>query len=120
MSKAYSEDLRIRVIRYVEGGASTYAAARRFEIGVATVGRWFRQWRHSGMASAGPRGHPGGSKLDAHADFLLDLFKKTPDLTLEDVRRRLFEEHGVTAGIGTVWRFYDRRGITFKKKPVRV
>ncbi len=78
MSKAYSEDFRIRVIRYVEGGASICAAARRFEIGVATVGRWFRQWRRNGMAAAGPRGHPGGSKLDAHADFLLDLFKKTP------------------------------------------
>jgi transposase len=40
-----------------------------------------------------------------------------PDLTLEEIRVRLFDEHGHKAGIGSIWRFFDRHDISFKKKP---
>jgi transposase len=112
-------DLRERVIGHVSGGASTHAAAARFEIGVATVGRWMRRYRATGSMRPGRQGKPRGSKLDAHEDFLLGLVSDEPDLTLEEVRARLLATHGMTAATGTVWLFYDRRGITFKKKPVR-
>jgi transposase len=32
------------------------------------------------------------------------------------MRRRLAEERSVRAGYGTLWRFFDRRGITVKKR----
>ena len=119
MSIAYGVDLRERVIRYLERGATIYEAAERYEIGVATAGRWMREWRNMGQLEPGKRGHPPGSKLDQHADYLLKLLADQPDLTLEDVRRRLLDDHGMSAGIGTIWRFYNRHKISFKKKPVR-
>lgn len=119
MSIAYGVDLRERVIRYLEQGATIYEAADKYEIGVATAGRWRRDWRKTGHIEPGKRGHPPGSKLDQHSDYLLKLLADQPDRTLEDVQRQLLEDHEMSAGIGTIWRFYDRHKISFKKKPVR-
>ena len=62
------------------------------------------------------KGTPGGSKLDAHEGFLLGLIEIQRDITLAEMRARLFEERGVSAGVGTLWRFFDARGITVKKR----
>jgi transposase len=41
----------------------------------------------------------------------------TVDITLAEMRGRLAAERGVHAGIGTLWRFFHRRGVTVKKSP---
>lgn len=119
MSRAYGIDLRKRVVNFVEGGGTLQDAADRYEVGYATVVRWLRLKRETGSLDPDRIGHPPGSKLDAHEFWLLSLLENVPDLTLDDVQRRLLDEHGMTAGIGTIWRFYNRQGISFKKKPVR-
>jgi transposase len=48
MGRALSEDLRGRVIGAIEDGLSTRAAARRFSIGIATAGAWYRRYRRTG------------------------------------------------------------------------
>ncbi len=42
MPKAYSRDLRERVITAVEAGASRREAAERFEVSVASAVKWLR------------------------------------------------------------------------------
>ena len=59
------------------------------------------------------------SPLKRHEEWLLALVKHEPDLTLGEIQRRLLEERQQTAGIGSVWRFFERHGISFKKKPTR-
>jgi transposase len=44
------------------------------------------------------------------------LVAKEPDLTLEEIRYRLRREKKLDAAVSSVWRFYDRNEITFKKK----
>src|ERR1700745_1508768 len=44
MPKAYSCDLRERVITAVETGASRREAAERFEVSVASAGKWLQRW----------------------------------------------------------------------------
>src|SRR3954452_3348413 len=63
-----------------------------------------------------PARRPPGSKLDPHRDFLLAAVEAEPDSTLGELQRRLVEERGVRAGIGTIWTFLDRYDLTFKKK----
>ncbi|MBA3413686.1 MAG: helix-turn-helix domain-containing protein, partial [Chloroflexia bacterium] len=46
--RAYSVDLRERVVAAVAAGATHAEAAARFAVGVATVGRWVRRWREAG------------------------------------------------------------------------
>ncbi len=117
MGRAYSSDLRGRVIDMVAAGASARNAAARFGVGVATAILWVRRWRESGERVARRQGNPGGSKLDAHEVFLLGLIADRVDITLGEMRARLAEERRVSAGIGTLWRFFAARGVTVKKRP---
>jgi transposase len=116
MSGAYSVDLRERVLDAVDAGSSARQAAARFGVGVATAIRWARRWRETGERTARKQGHPAGSKLDAHEAYLLGLIEQTVDITLEEMRLRLADERSVRAGYGTLWRFFDRRASTVKKR----
>lgn len=57
MTRSLSGDLRGRVIAAIEDGITTREAARRFRIGIATAGAWYRRYRETGEtggAQAGP------------------------------------------------------------------
>jgi transposase len=117
MPKPYSRDLRERVVRAVEMGASCHEAAAAFEIGVSSAIRWVARWRQTGSAAAKPMGGKH-SPLDAHKAWLLELIAAEPDLTLQEIRGRL-RVRGIKVSASSVWRFCDRHDITFKKKPAR-
>lgn len=116
MSRAYSEDLRDRVLDAVASGSSARGAAARFGIGVATAVRWVRRWRESGERRAQRQGYPKRSVLDLHEAFLLGLVDEQSDITLDEMCARLREERGVSVARVTVWRFFERRGWSFKKR----
>jgi transposase len=117
MSRAYSQDLRDRVIdAALKQRLSARAAAERFGIGVATAIVWVRRARETGSRAAKPRGQPRGSKLDAHREAILGWIDAKADITIAEIRERLSAEHDVTAGVGTVWEFLHRCGLTFKKR----
>jgi transposase len=117
MPKPYSRDLRERVVRAVEAGASCHEAAATFEIGVSSAIRWVAQFRRSGSVAAKPMGGKR-SPLDAYKDWLLALIRAEPDLTLQEIRARL-AARGILVAASSVWRFCDRHGLTFKKKSTR-
>ncbi len=117
MTRAYSSDLRERVIDAIDGGLSTHKAAKRFDIGVATAVRWRRAWRDHGEREARKQGPKGGGKLDAHEVFILELVEEQPDITLVEIGERLVAERSISAVPSTIWLFFERRGITFKKRP---
>jgi transposase len=117
MTKAYSLDLRERVIAAVEGGASRREAAERFEISVSSAIRWMQRWTSAGNAAAAPQGG-SRSPLEDHASWLLALIAAQPDLTLEEVVAAM-RKQGIAGSRTAVWRFFERHGITFKKNSAR-
>jgi transposase len=119
MARAYSQDLRDRVLEAAASGLSVRQAAARFGIGVSTAIVWVRRVRTTGEDKPRRQGPPRRSKLDAHADFLLGLIATDPAITLNEMQVRLAEEQAMTAGVGTLWRFFAARAITFKKKRAR-
>ena len=119
MARAYSRDLRERVIGAALGGQSARQAAARYGVGISTAIVWVRRARQTGEWVARRQGKPRGSKLDAHADFLLELIEATCHISLKEMQARLREEHSVSAGIGTLWRFFTARAITVKKNRSR-
>ncbi len=115
----YSNDLRVRVITVVESGVAARAAARQFVIGDSTAIRWAKRWRETGSYEAKSNRGKSRSPLKQHEEWLLALVRQEPDLTLEEIQARLLEERQRKAGLGSVWRFFDRHGISFKKKRAR-
>jgi transposase len=86
---------------------------------VSSAIRWAQAWRERGDVSAKPQGGDRRSgRIEAQASFLLKAIELTPDVTLAELQAKL-REHGVAVGIGTLWRFFDRRGISFKKNRAR-
>jgi transposase len=117
MARALSQDLRDRVVGAIEGGLSCRAAAARFGIGAATAIRWRQLALRHGRAVAKKQGGDKRSgRIEAHADFLLALVEDEGDPTLAEIQARL-AERGTPVGLGTLWRFFDRHGITRKKRP---
>ena len=118
MPRAYSSDLRIRVIRAVEDGFSARGAGRRLGIGESTATAWVGRWRQTGGVEAKSQKGRSRSPLKPHSDWLLALIGERADLTLEEIRG-LLGEHGVRVGVSSIWRFFDRHGISFKKNRAR-
>jgi transposase len=118
MARAYSEDLRIRLVRYVEGGVSARSAAKVFGVSESSAIKWMQRWRRDKSVTPNPvRGHRR-ALLEGHADWLLELIEAKPDLTLEEIRT-LLKKRGVRVSLWTVWSFYERSEMSFKKNRVR-
>jgi len=115
MSRALSLDLRIRVLAAVEAGASHRQAGERFGVSAASVSRWRRLAREQGEPRPGPLGGDRRSRrIEAHAPAIRTLLDAKPDITLSEIKAGLAEQ-GVAVGIGTLWRFFRRHGLTLKK-----
>jgi len=118
MTRAYSSDLRARVIGAVAGGLSARSVAKVFAVSASSAIKWVQHWRRDGRIAASPvRGHRR-AVLDPDAAWLLDLIATKPDITLAEIRTAL-AARGVVVSLTTVWSFYDRHGVSFKKKPLR-
>jgi transposase len=113
MPKPYSCDLRLRVIGSIETGASRREAVELYGISPSVVVIWARRWNETGSILAKPS---RGSvlPLDEHAEFLLDLVTKQPDLTLDEIVAAM-SKAGIVGSRTAVWQFYERRGFSLKK-----
>ncbi len=117
MARAYSQDLRDRVIDAALAGLPARRAAVQFRVGIATAIGWVSRARRSGERGARRQGQPRRSKLDAHRAFLLGLIEATSDITIVEMQERLAAERGIKASVGTIWTFLDRCDMTVKKRP---
>ncbi len=117
MARAYSQDLRDRVIDAALAGLPARQAAARFGVGIATAILWVRRARENGERKARPQGQPRRSKLDPHRAFLLGLIEAKDDISLVEMQEHLERERGVRASIGTIWTFLDRCTMSVKKSP---
>jgi transposase len=117
MPRSYSVDLRERVIETVEAGATRHAAAVQFKVSVSSAIRWVQRWRASGEIAAKPRGG-SDSPLEDHEAVLLALASEQPDLTLDEFCAVL-KQREITTSRVSIWRFFSRHGLSFKKNSAR-
>jgi transposase len=116
MSQALSLDLRSRVLAAIAGGLSCRKAAERFGVSASSAIRWRAREREQGDARPKALGGDRRSgRIEAHAELILGLVEESPDITLMEIKAALAENE-VAVGIGTLWRFFDRRRITLKKR----
>lgn len=117
MAKAYSQDLRERVIEAVEAGQTRHAAAARFKVSASSAIRWVQRWQVSGESAAKPRGG-STSPLEDHEAVLLSVAAEQPDLTLDELCGVLRQREIATSRV-SLCRFFARHGFSFKKNCAR-
>jgi transposase len=113
--RAYSMDLRQRVLADCDAGLGTSAVAAKYSVCPAWVRRVKQRRRETGEVQP-RRGRPGpksalsGDTPDGRR--LAELAKAEADLSAGEYRDRL----GLGCHPTTVWRALRRLGLTFKKK----
>ena len=115
MARAYSLDLRKRVVAAVTGGQTCRTG---LGVSVASVVKWSQRFRATGSAAAKPMGGWRPYTLEGERHWLLMRVSEAPDLTLRALAAEL-AQRGITVSHYAVWHFLLREGITFKKKPAR-
>ena len=118
MARAYSLDLRERVVGLVASGETCRAVAELYDVSVASVVKWSQRARATGSAAAKPMGGRRPYLLEGERDWLLARLAEKPDLTLHALLVEL-GERGVVVSCDTLWRYLKRQGISFKKNRVR-
>lgn len=115
MPKAYSMDLRARVISAVDAGESLVSVARRYEVSKRWIGKLLRQRRETGSIVSLPRRGGRKPKLAEHYERLRGLVAARPDATLHELREKLPVRVSITA----LWSALRGLGLAFKKSSVR-
>lgn len=118
MTRAYSNDLRERVVAAVTSGESCRVVAARFGIAVSSVVKWSQRFRETGKVAPGKMGGHRPFLLEPHRDFIIERITQSSHMTLHQLKEELVA-HGVVVSHDTVWRFLRREGLSFKKNPVR-
>ncbi len=115
--EAYSMDLRERVAgAYDRGEGKSPQLAERFGVSVSWVRALLRRRRETGTLEPTEYTPGPNRKLsETQRDRLIELAGREPDLTLEQMRRRL----RLKCVLSTVWRELNDAGFSFKKSRSR-
>lgn len=116
MTRAFSDDLRSRVLAASRDGMSARSAAARFGIGISTAIAWIANAR-VGQLTPAKQGRRSGSRLDANEDFIIGMIEEEKDITLNEMVVRLREDRAVLMGRSALDVWLRKRGWTFKKRP---
>lgn len=118
MAKPYSDDLRERVVRAVEGGSSRREAAGQFDVSVSFVVKLMQRVQATGSFRPGDFGGHKEPKLAQHEVVVRELVEQTPSATLLELQKKL-NERGVEVGKSSIGRFLKRLRISYKKNALR-
>lgn len=109
MSKAYSNDLRERVIKSYEEGMPKRSIVEVFKIGIRTLNRWIKNYLETGRIEAKKRSRYRKRKVED--EELKKYVEEQPSATLEQMAKH-FKVRAVS-----IWHRLKKLKITRKKKP---
>lgn len=114
--KAYSQDLRERILQTVDEGKTQAQAAQLLKVSEASVKRYVRQRREKGHVRPKPiPGRPATKRgaLEAHLQPQLE---KQPDATLQEHCESWQARGGIKVSLSTMSRAIEKLKWTRKKK----
>lgn len=114
--KAYSEDLRLRVLAALDGGMSRAQAARTFQVSGSSIDRWRTQ--RSALGHLRPKRSPGRPRkigMSAEARLRAQL-GAAPDATLPEHVSAWTHQQGTSLSRWTMSRAIARLRFSRKKR----
>jgi transposase len=113
--KAYSQDLRMRVLAEADDGARVGEIATALRVSVSYVSKVLSRRNTTGETAARPQRCQLTPKLAELHDSIRAAVAARPDATCAELRRWLLETHKVSASEGLMHKTLVRLGLTFKK-----
>jgi transposase len=119
MAKAYSNDLRERIMRFYENHAdyTQQELADEFAVSQSFIEKLLRRWRTTGSSAVLPAGGGQVSPLRQHDATLEQLVAAQPDATLAELQARLATKTKLQVSVPTVCRALQRLRLRRKKSP---
>lgn len=118
MGRAYSGDLRDRILAHVSAGHSCRAAARRFGVSPSCAIKLMRHVAKTGSTAPRHQGRPSGAgKLAGYMSQLIRWVEATPDITMPELAERLQAETKVVAHPASLSRVLVAAGFRYEKSP---
>ena len=114
MTRAYSTDLRTRVVTAVRVGSTCRVVADRFGVAVSSVVKWSLLEARTGSVVPGRTGGHRKPILAPHHGWLMARLEACSEVTLFAPRDEL-RARGVQVSHDKVWRYLRGAGLSFKK-----
>ena len=114
--RAYSMDLRDRVLRDSDAGLPVAAVAVQYHVSASWVRRLKQRRRETGEVAPRQQRYGRHPVLAPQLHTLAALIQEQPDRTLADLQVAL----GTSASLATIWRAVKQLGFTLKKNGTRV
>lgn len=115
MPHPLSNDLRKRVVKFVEAGHSRHEAAEHFGTSVSFAVKLMNRYCETGRVDPKPRGGFRHSKLGPHRVFILRQVEAKHDISMPELAALLRKAKGVEVAPATLSRFLIACGLSFKK-----
>lgn len=116
--RAYSLDLRVRIVEVVKDkGLSKAAAAELYGVSRASVYRYLDLDREGNLA---PKDHPGQAPrlTEESCEKLLQQLEDNNDLSLEEHAAKFSEATGITLKKSSIANYFSRLNVRRKKSPL--
>jgi transposase len=110
--KAYSLDLRERILADCDAGLPTEEVAAKYRVSSSWVRRLKQRRRETGSIAPKAQRHGSPPKWTEHAEAIAEAVRRAPDASVEELRLRL----GLSLSHATLWRAIKALGFTLKKK----
>jgi len=114
--RAYSMDLRVRVLRDSDGGLKAADVAAKYQVSGSWVRLLKQRRRETGEVAPRAQRYGPQPKLAPHLHRLAELIQAQPDRTLVELQDALALE----VSLATIWRAVTALGFTIKKNGARV
>jgi transposase len=118
--RAYSQDLRDRVLAAVADGLSARDVAEQFQVSPSYVIKAWQRLNRTGERSARPQRSHTPRKLSEEQHAAIGArVQAVPDATVAELRAWVFREQGVSISLASMWTTLARLGLTLKKSAAR-
>jgi putative transposase len=115
MTAPLSQDLRKRLVKAVEKGASARAAAARFSVSASAAIKLVRRVRQTGSTAPAQMGGYRKPLLAGQEGFLRELTAERKGITLAEIRAALIERGVAPVSLMTIWTMLKRLDLSHKK-----
>jgi transposase len=110
--KAYSEDLRERVLSDYDAGLGTWAVSLKYKVSPSWIRRLVQRRRESGEVKPRSSRNKRTAKWLTLSDQMKQCIQEKPDLTLKELQQQL----KTSLSLQTLSRALRQLHLTFKKK----